>query len=314
MGLEQLWSVLTRDVSQPLFPANPSAGSGSSSSSHGTRAGTILAPPAASHQRGTAADASPAAFCIIIDSISSLFQRYTTPAVLRLLERLRHHPGVSGILGLLHADLQPPHVSRAIEHMASCCAQLLPVTRLQQEAVRQQLAKLPSGRLQLSFKRRTGRVRVEQRLYSLTHHATGCSSVEVLSMTVGMDLATQALLATGLLSAQGEANTQRAPPTHPTPPTTAAPPTPLPAPPSVPAATPTHSQAAADASRQQQLQQSAPSVASVGGSRGGVRGSTAAGSGGEVGGGGEGSGERPGAALAGGMKLGLTDQVGCVCC
>lgn len=159
-----------------------------------------------------------------------------------------------------------------------------------------------------------GRVRVEQRLYSLTHHATGCSSVEVLSMTVGMDLATQALLATGLLSAQGEANTQRAPPTHPTPPTTAAPPTPLPAPPSVPAATPTHSQAAADASRQQQLQQSAPSVASVGGSRGGVRGSTAAGSGGEVGGGGEGSGERPGAALAGGMKLGLTDQVGCVCC
>lgn len=54
-------------------------------------------------------------------------------------------------------DLQPPHVSRAIEHMASCCAQLLPVTRLQQEAVRQQLAKLPSGRLQLSFKRRTGR-------------------------------------------------------------------------------------------------------------------------------------------------------------
>lgn len=53
-------------------------------------------------------------------------------------------------------DLHPPHVSHAVEHMATCCAQLLPVTRLQQEAVKQQLAKVPSGRLQMSFKRRTG--------------------------------------------------------------------------------------------------------------------------------------------------------------
>ena len=103
---------------------------------------------------------------VIFDSLSHLFTFHRSDLVLTFLQSLSRISSVSCILAALHTDQHEPRVVANIEHLCSCCIFLRPLDPLQQEVAQKHLTCPPHGCISIRLKRRTGRVKTENLIYT----------------------------------------------------------------------------------------------------------------------------------------------------
>lgn len=153
---------------------SPGSNAGSATDSATSATGTATAAMGSATLATGSATSAPAwqpggvRSCVAVQWISSLLLRHDYMQVLAVLERLRRLPAISSVLLGLHKDLHAEQEVAALRRLAACEVALSPLTGLQRDAALALTRQLqPHGALSVSHKRRTGRVHVEQSVYTL---------------------------------------------------------------------------------------------------------------------------------------------------